>query len=190
MALDHEAEDDMKPPELQAAIFAGQLLIVATQRVSSSFDAFSGWLAAGFGAALALFIANLDSVSTFVSPSSIKLAAFFFLASGVLAVVAKLLAAFVAAGTTAAIEGAKLGRDLAEREVEIDFARFFAETEKALFWPAKLFARRAFAKAQAGDFAKPGRMYTKVAQFQALVVLIQVVLSLVAAVVIVRGISV
>jgi hypothetical protein len=180
----------MKPSETQATIFAGQLLIVATQKVSSSFDTFSGWLVAGFGAALALFIANADSVATFVSSSSVKSAASFFLTSAVLAVVAKLLAAFVAAGTAAAIEGAQLGRDLAEREIEIDLPRLFAETEKALFWPAKLFARRAFAKTQTGDFAGPGRVYTKVAQLHALTISIQAVLSLVAAVVIVRGITV
>jgi hypothetical protein len=179
----------MKPSEMQAAIFAGQLLTLATQKVSSSFDTFSGWLVAGFGAALALFIANSDSVSTFVSTRSVKSAAFLFLASAVLAVAAKLLAAFIAAGTTAAVEAAQLGRDLAEREVEIDLARLFAETEKALFWPAKLLARRAFAKAQRGDYAGPGRMYTKVAQLQALAVIIQAVLSFVAALVIVRGIT-
>lgn len=180
----------MTPSEIQATIFAGQILNLATQKVSSSFDAFSGWLVAGFGAALALFIANLNSFSTFVSSASIKTAAFFFIASAVLAVLAKLLAAFVAAGTAAALEGAVVGRDLAERQIELDIDRFFAEAEKALFWPARLFAQRAFAKAQGGNFAGPGRLYTKVAQVQALTVLVQAALSLVAAVVIVRGITV
>lgn len=180
----------MSASETQATILAGQVLTLATQRVSSSFDTFSGWLVGGYGAALALFIANLDTASTFVSVASIKSAAFFFIASAILAVIAKLLAAFIAAGTTAAIEGAMLGRDLAEREVEIDLARFFTEAEKALFWPTNLLARQAFSKAQSGNFSGPGRMYTKVAQFQALVVVVQAVLSLVAAVVIVRGITV
>lgn len=180
----------MTPSETQANIFAGQLLIVATQKVSSSFDTFSGWLAAGFGAALALFIANLDSISKFASMGSIKCASLLFLVSAVLAVINKLLASFIAAGTTAAIEGAALGKDLAERQVQIDITTLFAETEKALFWPGSWFARRAFAKAQSGDFAGPGRMYTKAAQLQALAVIIQAVLSLAAAVSIVRGLAV
>jgi len=179
----------MKPSEIQANILAGQLLILATQRVSASFDTFSGWLAAGFGAALALFIANLDTVSKFASLSSLKCASFLFLVSAALAVIDKLLAAFIAAGTTAAIEGAALGKDLGERDIEIDIPRFFSETEKALFWPGSLFARRVFEKAQSGDFAGPGRMYTKVAQAQAFVVIIQAFLSLAAAVVIVRGLA-
>jgi hypothetical protein len=180
----------MTPSETQANILAGQLLIVATQKVSSSFDTFSGWLAAGFGAALALFIANLESISKFATLSSIKSASLLFLVSAVLAVIDKLLASFIAAGTAAAIEGAALGRDIAERQVQIDVTTFFAETEKALFWPASLFARRAFTKAQAGDFAGPGRMYTKVAQLQAFAVIIQAGLSLAAAVIIVRGLAV
>lgn len=179
----------MKPSKIQASILAGQLLVLATQRVSASFDTFSGWLAAGFGATLALFIANLDTVSKFASLSSLKCASFLFLVSAAFAVIEKLLAALIAAGTTAAIEGAALGKDLGEREIEIDISRLFSETEKALFWPGSLFARRAFAKAQSGDFAGPGRMYTKVAQVQAFVVITQAILSLAAAVVIVRGLA-
>lgn len=140
----------MKASETQASILAGQLLILATQRVSASFDSFSGWLAAGFGAALALFIANLDTVSKFASVSILKSASFLFLASAVLAVIDKMLAAFVAAGTTAAIEGAALGKDFGGRGIEIDISRFFSETERALFWPASSFARLAFTKAKLG----------------------------------------
>lgn len=180
----------MKPSETQASIVAGQVLILATQRVSASFDTFSGWLAAGFGAALALFIANLDTVSKFVSLSSLKCASFLFIISAALAVIDKLLAALIAAGTIAAIEGAALGKDLVEGGLEIDIPTLFSETEKALFWPGSLFARRAFAKVQTGDFAMTGRMYTKVAQVQTFVVIIQAVLSLAAAVVIVRGLAV
>jgi hypothetical protein len=180
----------MTPSETQANILAGQLLIVATQKVSNSFDTFSGWLAAGFGTAFALFIANLESVSKFVTVGGIKRASLLFITSAALAVIAKLLASFIAAGTAAASEGAALGKDLAERQIQIDVATFFAETEKALFWPGSWFARRAFAKAQSGDFAGPGRMYTKVAQAQALIVLVQAALSLAAAVIVVRGLAV
>jgi hypothetical protein len=177
-------------PETQANILAGQLLIVATQKISSSFDVFSGWLATGFGAALALFIANLGTVSKFTTLGTIKCASLLFLISAGLAVVGKLLASFIAAGSAASIEGAALGRDLAERQVQIDVTTFFAETEKALFWPGSWFAHRAFTKAQSGDFAGPGRMYTKVAQIQAFVVILQALLSLAAAVAIVRGLAV
>jgi hypothetical protein len=179
----------MKPSEIQANIFAGQALVVATNRVSASLDTFSGWLAAGFGAALALFIANLDTVSDFVSLESIKCAAFLFLASAFLAVIDKFLAAFIAAGTTTATEGAALGKDLAERGVEFDVPAFFSEIARALFWPLSAFARRAFAKVGTGDFAGPSRMYTKAAQIQAVVVVIQAFLSLAAAVVIVCGLA-
>jgi hypothetical protein len=180
----------MTSPETQANILAGQLLIVATQKVSNSFDSFSGWLATGFGAALALFIANLETISKFTTLGTIKCASLLFLISAVLAVIDKVFASFIAAGCAAAIEGAALGKDLAERQVQIDVTTFFAETEKALFWPGSWFARRAFTKAQSGDFAGPGRMYTKVAQIQALAVIIQALLSLAAAVTIVRGLAV
>jgi hypothetical protein len=180
----------MKPSEIQSSVFAGQALILATNRVSASLDTFSGWLAAGFGATLALFIANLDTVSNFVSLESIKDASFLFLISALLAVIDKFLAAFIAAGTTAATEGATLGKELAERDIELDAPAFFSEIERALFWPLSLFASRAFAKVSAGDFAGPSRMYTKAAQIQSIVVICQACLSLSAAVVIVCGLAV
>lgn len=180
----------MKPPDIQTSVFAGQLLVVGAQKVSASLDSFSGWLVAGFGATLALFIANLDIVSKFIAPGNIGHAAILFLISAVLAVFEKLLAAFVASGTAAAIEGAALGKDLAEREIYLDIPACFAESKKALYWPGSVFAARAFEKARLGDFAGPGRMYTKLGQLQALIVVIQAVLSLAAAAVIVCGLVV
>ena len=119
----------MKPSESQATVLAGQVLLVATQKVSASFDSFSGWLVTGFGAVVALFIANLEAVSKFASLASIKCAASLFVASAVLAVVDKLLAAFIAAGTAAGIEGAAIGKELARNNIEIDVTTFFAQTE-------------------------------------------------------------
>ncbi|KQY51935.1 hypothetical protein ASD14_04480 [Lysobacter sp. Root494] len=166
------------------------MLILATNRVSASLDAFSGWLAAGFAAALALFIANLDTVSKFVLLGNIKCASVLFLASALLAIADKLLAAFIAAGTTAATEGAALGKEIAASGVELDVPAFFSQVERALFWPLSAFARRSFANAETGDFGGPGRMYTKVAQVQVLIVIAQAGLSLAAAIVIVCGLAV
>jgi|SRR5690348_6541728 hypothetical protein len=177
-------------PSQQANIAAGQLLIVAAQKVSASFDSFSGWLLAGFGAALALFIANLDAISDHIDSYSIRYAAGLFLASAVLAVLQKLLAMFVAGGTAAGVAGAAMGKDLADRGIDLDVATFFEETKKALYWPGTIFASRAFKKAQSGDFAGPGRMYVKISQFQALIVVIQASLSLAAAAVVVCGLAI
>ena len=177
-------------PAQQANIAAGQLLIVAAQKISASLDSFSGWLAAGFGAALALFIANLDTVSSYIAPHSIRYAATLFLISAVLAVIQKLLAVFIGAGTAAGVAGAAFGKDLADRGVDIDVTTFFAETKRALYWPGSAFASRAFVKAQSGDFAGPGRMYVKIGQLQTLIVVIQAALSLAAASVVVCGLAV
>lgn len=176
-------------PSQQANIAAGQLLIVAAQKVSASFDSFSGWLLAGFGATLTLFIANLDSLSGYIDFSSVRCAAGLFLLSAVLAVFQKLLAMFVAGGTAAGVAGAAMGKDLANRSVDLDITTFFEETTKALYWPGTVFARRAFKEARSGDFAGPGRMYAKISQLQALTVLIQASLSLAAAAVIVCGLA-
>lgn len=51
----------MDRTELQTRIFAGQLLTLGAQKGSASLDAFSGWFFAGFGAAFALLLANLES---------------------------------------------------------------------------------------------------------------------------------
>ena len=70
-----------------------------------------------------------------------------------LAVLEKLIASFVASGAGAGIEGGEIGKQLAEDDVEFEHTVLFREIEKALFWPGSRFAKRAFEKAQAGDFA-------------------------------------
>jgi hypothetical protein len=182
--------EEMKASELQARVLAGQLLTLAARKSSSTLDIFSGWLLAGFGAGFALLLANLDSITKFLSLSNLKLGASLFLISAVLAVLEKLIASFVASGAGAGIEGGELGKKLAEDDVEFDRTVLFREIEKALFWPGSRFAKRAFEKAQAGDFAVTSRVFIKASQVQGVVVLGQAALSLAAAMVVVCGLAV
>lgn len=179
----------MKPSELQARVLAGQLLTLAAQKSSSTLDIFSGWLLAGFGAGFALLLANLDSIIQFLPLSSLKLGASLFLISAALAVLEKLIASFVASGAGAGIEGGKIGKQLAEDKVEFDRTVLFREIEKALPWPLSRFAKRAFERAQAGDYAVMSRVFTKASLLQGLVVLGQAALSLAAAMVVVCGLA-
>jgi hypothetical protein len=182
--------EEMKPSELQARVLAGQLLTLAAQKSSSTLDIFSGWLLGGFGAGFAFLLANLDSITQFLSLSSLKFGASLFLLSAALAVTEKLIASFVASGTGSGIEGGEIGKQLAKDKVEFDHTILFREIEKALPWPGSRFAKRAFEKAQAGDFAVMSRVFIKASLLQGLVVLGQAALSLAAATVVVYGLAV
>jgi hypothetical protein len=165
------------PSDLQARIAAGRILSLASGRVSAALDQFSGWLLSGFGVAFALIVANIDAVSKHVTISALQAALGFFLSALGVGVIAKLLSAMVTAGAEAAEQGAAIGRDLAERQVEVDVKRMFQESEKAFFWPVRLLVSAAFRKANTGDFAAAGRMHTKIAQVQSFLVILEVLLA-------------
>jgi hypothetical protein len=74
----------------QTKLVAAQTLSIAAQKMSAALDSFSSWLVAGFGATLALLIANLDTVSSFIIGGTIKCSAVLFLVSACFACVAKL----------------------------------------------------------------------------------------------------
>lgn len=177
----------MKPSDVQTRVVASQSLMLATGRISASFDSLSGWLAAGLGAALTLFLANLDAVSKSVSLESIRLGGTFFLLSCFFALAAKFLAALISAGTAAAAEAMSLGKSLGEEGIVLDIPLYLREITSALFWPLSAFARLAFEKAQKGDFAISARLYTKAAQIQVVVVIAQIILSIASVFAILHG---
>jgi hypothetical protein len=177
-------------PDIQARVAAGRILSIAAGRVSAALDQFSGWLLSGFGVGFALLVANIDQVSKHVTIQSLQGALSFYLGALGIGVFAKLLSAMVTAGAEAAERGSDIGRDLAEREVQINVRHMFQESEKAFFWPMRWWVAAAFRKVEAGDFAAGGRMHTKIAQVQAVLVLLEVVLAASSIVVLACGLAV
>jgi hypothetical protein len=166
--------------ELHERITAGRLLSLAAARMSEHIGAFGSWLLVGVGASYSLVLANLSSVQQFISLESIRTGLLLLFVAVVFGVLQRWLAAIIAASAASAEKSEAIGRELAERNVDIDFKVVFREMERGTYYPAKWIVRRSFEKAMSGDFAAAGRMSAGIAQVQSLLVLMQVGLAVAA----------
>lgn len=161
-------------PEMHERITAGRLLITTAGQISMQLDSFCSWLLLGVGGAYALIFSNLDSLQFLVSSSSLQTSLLLLLVAIVLGVLQRWLAAIVASNVAASEKAEKLGSELAERNLQIDFRIVFQEVEKGLHFPSNLIARRSFEKVLGGDFAASGRLTAGISQLQSLFVLVLV----------------
>lgn len=164
--------------ELTAAQLA---LLGATRSVSEALPTFSTWLMAGFGAAFALILANIDNVSQFIDIRHIRLAILLFLVSVVVAVFSNYLAVVVKAGLAAQAEGERLVKRLKSNSGPFDIELFSTEYKRGLFPPISWITQAAMERAKRGDTVASARMIAKISQVQVLLVVAQGMLAVVAA---------
>lgn len=177
-------------PELHERVAAGKLLSLVASHVSEHIGSFGSWLLIGVGATYSLVLANLASVQQFVSLLSIRTGLLLLLAAVIFGVLQRWLAAIVGASSALAEKGEKIGRELSEQEIEIDFKVLFREIERGIYYPAKWIVQRSYNKVLSGDLAAAGRMCAGISQIQSFLVLIQVGLAVSAIAVIAYGVKV
>lgn len=161
-------------------IAAQQTLLAATRRVSEALPQFSTWLLGGLAAAFALVIANVETVSKFIAITHIRFGLLVFLASLALAVIVTYLSTVVRAGLAAQEDGESLGKKIAASSAKLDLNLYMAEYERGLLPPVRWIARSAMKKTKAGDVVAGARMIAKLSQLQALLVVLQGALAVVA----------
>ncbi|UYK76877.1 hypothetical protein NG825_00235 [Xanthomonas sacchari] len=177
-------------PEIHERVTAGRLLSLAAAHVSEHMGSFGTWLLVGVGATYSLVLANLASVQQFVSLWSVRSGLLLLLAAVALGVLQRWLAAIVGASSAAAEKADKIGRDLADQDIDLDFQVLFREMERGTYYPAKWIVKRSYSKVMAGDFAAFGRMSAGIAQVQSYLVLAQVGCALAAIASIAFGVKV
>lgn len=163
---------------LQEKILAGSLLTSGAGKAASTIDSFVSWLLAGAGGALALLIGNLADLTPHIPAATLNRAASLFLVAAFLTVVEKYLASVILGAAESSAHAAEAGRQLAEKEIELDFSIVLKEFEAATLPPMRWFVGRSFAKAQRGDFAASGRNFARCAQVQGLLAFTVAVLIL------------
>jgi hypothetical protein len=179
-----------KHNELHERITAGRLLTLTAHKASEQLDSMSGWMLIGFGGAYTLVFANYSSLQQFVSAHSLHASLLLLLAAFVLGVIQRWLAATIAASAAGAKEAEKIGAKLAKNNISIDFKVVFHEMEKGIYYPARWLVRRSLQKASAGDFAASGRLNAALSQIQTLLVAVQAVFAIAAAIVVACGFKV
>jgi len=151
---------------------------------------FGTWLLVGVGATYSLVLANLASVQQFVSLGSVRSGLLLLLTAVVLGVLQRWLGAIVGASSAAAEKADKIGRDLADQDINLDFQVLFREMERGTYYPAKWIVKHSFSKVMAGDIAASGRMSASIAQIQSFLVLAQVAVAIAAIATIACGVKV
>jgi hypothetical protein len=169
---------------------AAHALIAATRRVSESLSSFSGWLMAGFGGAFSLIVANVQTVSKFISLAHIRCALLLFLMGLVVAVLARLLGNMTVAAVASHDDGEALAKKIRESGNSFDTEVFAEEFQRGLFPWQRWLVKKSFKKARSGDVVAGARMIAKLSQVQAMLVLLHAVLAIGAAFVITLGLKV
>lgn len=165
-------------PSLQESIYLGKILTMMANRISTELMGFSSWMILGFSAVLGLLLANLDTVSKFLEPTTIGIVVKLFAASVLLHVVQRYMAAIV-------IAGAALGKEMESMpHSDIDIHWFTEKLAAATLWPSRYMVRWSNKKILAGDIAVAGRTHALIAQVLAWLALAQAIVAIAAALVI------
>jgi hypothetical protein len=175
---------------LQEKFFASTLLTLGAGKSSAAADSFSGWILAGFAAVLTFLLGNLDSLGTYLPITTLRNAAYIFVAAIVPAALAKVISVVVVGASEAAALGREVGKSAADQGIDLDLSVALRECEKAFFPPMNQLIKRSLKKMERGDLAASARGLTKWTQVQVMLVLLEVFLITWAAIVLVRGLAI
>lgn len=167
-------------PPISERTAAQKTLIAATRRVGDALPPFSTWLMGGSGAALALVVANIETVSKFIEITHIRFGLIVFLLGLAVAVVATYISTIVKAALGAQEDGEALGKEIGSTTKQFDLLLYMTEYERGLFPPIRWIAQSSMKKAIRGDVVAGARMLAKLSQVQALLVACQSLLALLA----------
>ena len=127
-------------PPINERIAAQRTLLAATRRVGDALPPFSTWLLGGFGAAFALVLVNVDTVSKFISITHIRFGLLLYLGSLVIAVMTTYLSTIVKAGLGAQEDGEQLGKEIVALSGKFDLQLYMEEYERGLLPPIRWIA--------------------------------------------------
>jgi len=147
---------------LQEKLLASSTFALGAGNLSAAIDTFANWLLGGFGAGLALLLANIDKMQGYIATNAIRRAGLLFLAAVIVGTVEKLFALVI----TTASKGYAAGREMGAGVTGIDLQQYFKESERAFYFPARWFAARSFRKVAQGDIVALPRALLRAAQIQ------------------------
>ncbi|WP_460710565.1 hypothetical protein [Lysobacter terrae] len=169
---------------------AGDLLLQGAAISTPLLSKFSAWLMAGLGAAFTLFLTNIDSVAKFFSSYSIRWALYWFTASLLLGMLARLLSVSVMSGLASNERIAKQLGDAIGSAERFVFPAFINRLLSGLLLPYRCIAWRTFKIAMRGDLMASAKFTAKTSQTQALLVFGQIVCATASIIALASGVKV
>ena len=174
-------------------LLASRVLRIAAGVGSHKADVFSGWLLAGFGAAMALTLANIDSLKSVIPTSSVVSAMNLFVWAALFAFIAKFLAMAVSSSSSVGDAVEKETQEFVSTSVApgegLSMVSMAKHLESAYWYPWRWAVRAGFRKALEGDLLFSSRLMIKTYLLQSILVLAQASLHLISILVLLRNVQ-
>jgi hypothetical protein len=173
-------------PEQNAA---GSALTAMADVTSANVRQFSGWMLGGFGAAIALIVANLGEVAKYFCPESMFNAVVWFIAATFLTLFGRYLSLIVQSSTDswAAIRLAiERGLDGTDNHLNIEQTLRLIAAGTTLSTQRWLF-KLGLEKISEGDYTFSARVAAKASQWQSFLMILQVIAHLVSVAILIAG---
>ncbi len=176
---------ELSQREFRTSLLAGRVMAAAAESVSRMADGFSNWMLGGFGAVLALLLANVDRLSSIITVATLRRAGLIYVVAAALGVAEKIMALWCGGAAKGAATGAQLTKDF--DQVDLDLSLYINTTERGLLRIWRWLFKRALAALANGDITYIERTALKTAQWQVVVVALEAVLVVIAATVLVSS---
>lgn len=168
---------------------ANTLMLLAARRSSLVVDTYLSWLLAGAGAFIGLLISNLDKVSKYLSPGTVKAAAITFLIAAVLGAAEKYLASVVQGSAEGGKEAAELAKEAANDDIPLDLELVYREFEGATYPLTRWIMRKSRVAFRASSPTTVGQRLSRQAQVQSFLAMAVTALVFVSVVIVVAGLG-
>lgn len=169
---------------------ASEALLKGAAIATPLLSTFSAWLMAGMGAAFTLFIANIASVLSFISPASLRWALLLFAASLLAGLLARFLSVMVISGITSNQVFTEHFAQSIKPGARFISPAFFSFLFSGLLLPYRCIASRTVDAVKSGDLMASAKFTAKTSQSQALLVLAQISFAIASICVLACGIKV
>lgn len=185
-----KGESNRWPPGFEPKVFAtkrlaGQVMAAGAESASHMVDTFSSWMLGGFGAVMALLLANIPKLSPVIPIATFRRAGEIYIVAAALGVIEKFLALWIGGMSKAEAVGADLGKDI--DPANFDMALYLETVKKGFYWPGRWLVNRFIAAFARGDIAYASRVALKATQWQGLIAVIEAGLVTISAAVIVSA---
>lgn len=157
-----------------------KILLGMAAETSKRADEFSNWFALGIGTILALMVSNIDKLIPYTGFNAIRRMVVWYFISLFLVLIQKRMGTMV----LAASKGSSIAEEHMQEIIDsgIPFNGFTNQVLKGSMWINKIFISRIFKKMEKAfeddDITWTARRFSRIAQYQTIIVTMQVLLSI------------
>jgi hypothetical protein len=165
--------DETQPKILLARAAAATALTVAAGKASAHLDSLASWFLAAVGAGLAIAVSQIENVLNYVSAGELSFSAKLFLVATGLCVIQRFISTVVSSSASSAKE---LNDMMDERFEQMDLPEFVLQMTEAFPRFMRCLVTPLFGDIVRGDLAVTGRMLVRLSLYQALAVVLEMLL--------------